>query len=215
MKNVSYVVACLCVLGLVEGARAQEAGQHWSIVGPKTLEPSANALEIAAGWPGLSVGYLRGVAPALNLGARVGFVYGIEGEIRSVVPGVKLQVLLKWRILEKDRLSFGLTFEPGPFFHALSGGSTLAGFSIPLGVRLGIAASSALTVAVLVDVPMWVQFGPGGELNVPVLSGVGLEYFVTSTLGLFFRTRLGPTIHTSYRLAEFTFEGSLGVAFKF
>jgi hypothetical protein len=207
----------LLAAGLAAGASAQQepTGQTWSAIGPRTVEPGANSVEVAAGWPGLSVGYSRGIAPGLNLGARVAFVYGVEGMIHYVEPGFKGQLLLKWRFLDRERVSLGLTFEPGPFFHAPAFGGTVAGFSLPLGLRLGIVASSALTVSVLVDLPMWVSFGPGSEFNVPVLSGVGVEYFVTSTLALFFRTQLGPTIHAASGYAELTFQASLGVAFKF
>jgi hypothetical protein len=207
----------LLAAGLAAGAASAQqepTGQTWSAIGPRTVEPGANSVEVAAGWPGLSVGYYRGIAPGLNLGARVAFVYGVEGMIHYVEPGFKGQLLLKWRFLDRERISLGLTFEPGPFFHAPYFGGTVAGFSLPLGLRLGIVASSALTVSVLVDAPMWVVFGPGGEFNVPVLSGVGVEYFVTSTLALFVRTRIGPTIRTVSRSAELTFEGSLGAAFK-
>jgi len=210
MKHLALLLALFA-----SAAGAEPLGQSWSIVGPKTIEPNGNVLEIAAGWPGLSAGYYRGVAPGLNLGARVGFVYGVEGMIHYVEPGFKAQVLLKWRLLEADRLSIGVTFEPGPFFHAPYFGGTVAGFSLPIGFRLGIAASSAINVAVLVDLPMWVSFGPGADFNVPVLTGVGLEYFVSSTLGLFFRARVGPTIRASSGTAELTFEGSLGVALRF
>jgi hypothetical protein len=203
------------LLASAAAAQPEPIGQTWSAIGPRTLEPGANSVELNAGWPGLSVGYYRGILPGLNLGARLAFVYGVEGMIRYVEPGFKGQLLLKWRFLDLERVSLGLTFEPGLFFHAPYFGGTVAGFSLPLGLRLGIVASSALAVSVLVDLPMWVSFGPGSEFNVPVLSGVGVEYFVTSTLALFLHTRIGPTIHAASGFAELTFDASLGVAFKF
>jgi hypothetical protein len=193
-------------------ASAQEVGQTWSVVGPRTIEPSANAFEFSAGWPAISVGFVHGVLPGFNLGARVSFAYGVEGLIRQVAPGFKLQATLKARFVDSERISFGLTFEPGPLFHAPYGGSTLIGFSLPIGLRLGIAASSAFCVALLFEVPLWIQFGPAGGVNVPLLSGLGLEYFVTSKLGIFVRTRIGPTVEP-YR-TELTFDGTIGVGLK-
>ncbi len=193
-------------------AAGQDFGQTWSVVGPRTLEPSANAFEFSAGWPAISVGFVHGVVPGLNLGARVGFAYGVEGLVRQVAPGFKLQATLKARFVDSERISFGLTFEPGPLFHAPYGVATLIGFSLPVGLRLGIAASSAFCVALLFEVPLWIQFGTAGGVNVPILSGVGLEYFVTSKVGLFVRTRVGPTIEP-YR-AELTFDGTIGVGLK-
>lgn len=221
MNRLLCVLTCLWALtSLAEDppttsvSHASSAGQTWSAVGARTVEPQANLIEVAAGFPGLSVSYLRGVAPGLNLGARVSFTYGVEGLVRDVIPGVKVQGLVKVRFIDSERVSFGLTFEPGPLFVTPYASQTRAGFALPIGLRLGVAASSAFGLALLVEVPLWIEFGPSGGFNVPILSGIGLEYFVTSKVALFFRTRMGPTIRP-WRLAEFTFDAALGVALKF
>lgn len=213
-------LALLVVLcGVV--ARAEDApvpvstGQAWSVVGPKTVAQNANALEGSVGWPGVSVGYLRGVAPKLNVGGRFGFVYGVEGLVRSqVTPGLKLQALIKVTLLEQGKISLGVTFEPGPVFHFYSF-STLVAFTLPVGLRLGIAASSALQLAILFDLPFWISFGNASSFNMPILTGVGLEYFVQSDLALFLRLRMGPTIYFRGGVAEFTLESVVGVGWKF
>ncbi len=187
--------------------------QSWSVVGPKTVASGSNVLEATLGFPAVSVGYLRGVAPNINLGARVGFTYGLEGLTRDIIPGFKAQALLKWQFFDEGKLSLGLTFEPGPFVSSQFSAARV-GFSIPVGLRLGIAASSALSVAVLLDLPMWVEFGRFGGFNLPILTGAGVEYFITSQFLGFFRARIGPTLRTN-RLAELTFEGSVGVGYRF
>jgi hypothetical protein len=209
----------ISVVALAQDASAEEApgsaGQSWSVVGPKTVAPNGNVLEGAVGWPGLSVGYLRGIAPKVNLGGRFGFVYGVEGLVRtSVVPGIKLQVLTKFTLLERGKISLGVTFEPGPVFH-FYGYTTLAAFTLPVGFRLGIAASSALQLAVLFDLPFWVSFGTGSSFNMPILTGVGVEYFLQSDLALFLRLRMGPTIYFRGYPAEFTLESVVGVGWRF
>jgi hypothetical protein len=191
------------------GARAE--GQAWSAVGPRTIAVHSSALEVEAGWPGVGVALLRGVSPGVNVGGRVSLLYGVEGLVRTVVPGLKAQGLLKLRFIDTDRLALGLTFEPGPFVLAPPKAPGRVGFALPVSLRLGVAASSAFTVAVLVEVPLWLEFGPAGGVNVPLLSGVGLEYFVTSQLAVFFRGRLGPTLRPS-GIAELTFDGGLGLA---
>lgn len=188
-------------------------GQQWSVVGPRTVAPGGNALELGAGWPGLSVGYLRGIASGLNLGARLSFDYGVEGLVRSVVPGFKLQAVVKARLVDAERLSLGLVFEPGPLFHFPSAASSRIGFALPVGLRFGIATSSALSLAVRLDAPMWVEFGPFGGFNLPILTGLGLEYFATSAIAIFARVQVGPTIRPS-GLAEFTLDAVLGVGFQ-
>ncbi len=190
------------------------AGQPWSAIGPKTVAPGGNVVEGSVGYPSISVSYLRGFSPGFNLGVRVGFVYGVEGMFRESAPGFKGQLLLKLRLLDAGRVSVGLTFEPGVFSYSsfLQGGRL--GVALPVGVRLGIAASSALSVAVLVEFPMWIEFGQFGGFNFPILTGGGAEYFITSQFAVFARARIGPTIRTN-RPAEVTFDASLGVGYRF
>ena len=39
---------------------------------------------------------------------------------------------------------------------------------------------------------MWVEFGLFGGFNLPILTGGGVEYFITSQLAAFVRARIGP-----------------------
>jgi hypothetical protein len=206
----------LSVVLAAGAAHAEDAvGQDWSAVGPKTISDGANAIEAAVGWPGLSVGYLRGMTERFSLGARFSFNYGVEGIVRyQVTPGLKLQVLAKISLLESGRVSLGVTFEPGPLFH-FYWTTTLVGFALPVGFRLGVAASSAVQLAILFDLPFWISFGAFASFNVPVLTGVGVEYFIQSNLALFLRLRMGPTIFARGLPAEFTLESVLGVGWRF
>lgn len=195
-------------------APREESGQDWSVIGAKTLAPGANLLEAFAGYPSISAGYLRGVASGVNVGARVGFVYGVEGMFRETGPGFKAQGLLKLRLLDSGRVSMAVTFEPGLLYHSSFLQGARVGLTFPIGFRLGIAASSAIAVAVVVDLPMWVEFGTFGGFNLPILTGGGVEYFITSQLAAFVRVRIGPTIRTR-RPAEVTFESSIGIGYRF
>lgn len=192
----------------------EESGQAWSALGPRTLAPGENALEAFAGYPSISAGYLRGVAAGINVGGRVGFVYGVEGMFREGAPGFKAQGLLKVRFLDSGKVSLGMTFEPGLLYHSSFLQGARVGLTFPVGFRLGIAASSAIAIAVLVDFPMWVEFGTFGGFNLPILTGGGVEYFVTSQFAVFARARIGPTIRTG-RPAEVTFESSIGIGYRF
>ncbi len=190
------------------------SGQRWSVVGARTAGANNNVLEGGLGWPGLSVGYLRGITSQFDLGVRGAFTYGQEGMVNFVMPGLKLNLLAKVRLLDTGKVALGFTFEPGPFFNTYNNGYTVVGFSIPVGVRLGIHPVSALGIGITFDLPFWVQFGAGGGFNVPILTGLGAEYFVDSSLLLFFKTRMGPTI-THYSVAYFTFDAQVGLGWKF
>lgn len=211
---------CVLVAGIARAgevkveAAPEAAGQTWSVVGPKTVAPGANVLEGSAGYPAISAGYLRGVSSGINLGARVGFVYGVEGMFRDAAPGVRVQGVFKLRLLDWGKVSLGLTFDPGVLSYSSFLQGARVGLTFPVGFRLGLAASSALSVAVLVEFPMWVEFGTFGGFNLPVLTGGGVEYFITSQLAAFFRARIGPTIRTG-RPAEVTFDAALGIGYRF
>ena len=213
----------LVSLWLAGAAWAEEAkvelvpettGQTWSVVGPRTVAPGSNVLEAWAGYPSISAGWLRGVSSGINVGARVGFVYGVEGMFRDSAPGLRVQGAFKLRLLDSGKVSLGLTFDPGVLYYASYLQGARWGLTFPVGFRLGIAASSALSVAVLVDVPMWVEFGTFGGFNLPILTGGGVEYFITSQLAVFVRARIGPTLRTG-RPAEVTFDAALGLGYRF
>lgn len=189
-------------------------GQRWSVVGALTAGEGGNVIEGGLGWPGLSGSFSHGVAKHFDLGVRISFNYGLEGLVTRVLPGAKLQGLVKFRVFEANALSFGITFEPGPLFAVDRFGNGLIGFALPLGFKFGVAVSSAITLGFSFDVPLWVQFGGGGGVNVPLLPGLGLEYFIKSELLVFFKTRMGPTVRPT-GLLELAFDAHLGIGYRF
>lgn len=189
-------------------------GQRWSVVGARTAGFGGNVIEAGLGWPGLSVSYTRGVLANFDLGARLTFNYGLEGLVTRVLPGAKLQGLVRFRVADSGPISFGFTFEPGPLFAVDRFGNSLIGFSVPFGAKLGVIVSSAITLGFTFDVPFWVEFGQGGGVNVPILPGLGLEYFLKSEFLAFFKTRMGPTLRPGGRI-ELAFDAHLGVGYRF
>lgn len=206
------VLLSLLVRAAASAEPSTEDGQSWSVVGGRTVGEQHGALEAWVGWPGVSVAYLRAVAPIFDAGVRASFLYGREGLVGAVLPGFKVQGLLKLQLLSAGALSVAATFEPGPFFNVEYGVADW-GFSLPLGLRVGVAASSALTLGVSFDLPVWVRFGPVAGINIPFMPGVGVEYFVKSDLLVFARARMGPTLRSG-RPAEFTLDAQLGVGWR-
>lgn len=200
------------------------SGQAWSVVGARTIGVDDNLVEAGVGYPGIHVSYLRGVLDKMNLGVRLSFNYGVEGVLSRIhawapiSPGLKVQGLFHYRLLEQGKVSMALRFEPGPLFH-FERGYTLVGFALPISFRVGIAAASAIGVGIGFDIPLWVQFSSPlssfSVLVVPILMGGGLEYFISSNLLVSFNLRMGPSIPTNGSNAAFTFEGKLGVGYRF
>lgn len=220
MRRAALALTCLASFAALaqdeakKPAEYEETGQTWSVVGARTIAPGGNLFTAEAGYPGVAVAYQRGILSGLNLGGRVGFMYGLDGLVRDVVPGLKVQALLKFRFYDSGRISLGVTFEPGFFIGDSYLQGTRGGLNLPVGFRLGIAASSALAIGIQIELPMWVEFGRFGGFNVPILSGGGAEYFITSNLVLFAKVRVGPIIRTG-RSTEAGFDASVGMGYRF
>lgn len=215
---------------------APSASARLSVVGGTTAPKDTTFAEVGVGWPGAHASILRGLDDKLMLGARFTFNFGVEGMVNGVVPGLKLQFLIHYKLWESNKFSLAVRFEPGPnlYFYTSasingcyfgSGGtvicgrntSAVVGLTLPVGLRFGIVASSAVAVGVSFDLPMWLQFGPTGSTTffLPILTGLGAEYFLQSNLLLAFSLKMGPTLTTGTGPAIFTFEGKLGGAYRF
>lgn len=218
----ALVLAALCCGG-VAGAQEIESseptirsGQGWSLSSGRTVGANANAFQVEMGWPGVCASFFHGVSGQLDLGGRLGFNYGFEGVIDTVVPGLKLQGLLRAQVYESGKLTLGLEFAPGPFFYFFTPrfGPTVTqvGLVVPVGLVLGITASSALNVSFGLELPMYVLFGNYQSFNLPILVGAGAEYFIDQNLLVSFNTRMGPTL-TGGRV-PFTLEALVGVGYR-
>ena len=86
--NAARFAACLALLSAP--ALAQEGGQGWSVLSGQALGTGANVFQAQAGYPGLSVGYLYGLNPNIDLGASFTLNYGLEGDVQASVVGNSL-----------------------------------------------------------------------------------------------------------------------------
>ncbi len=213
----SAVWAALALLtaaspGVGSGGTSTREGQAWSVVGGRLAGSGANVFELRAGWPGASVGYLHGLGPA-ELGARLGFTYATEGITSRLGPGGKFQALGRLRLVDGDVLSLALAFEPGLTVAADRFGLAGWGLALPLALRAGIAASSAFGVGLALEVPIWVNLSARG-VTLPLTAGVGVEYFLSSTLAAFAQVRMGPALRLDGGGAEFALDAVVGVALR-
>jgi len=202
----------LCFSMFIPGL-ANAQGQGWSVLSGETVGSGRTAFHGQVGWPGLSGTLLHGVNDKVDIGGRFTFNYGQEGIVSSVVPGLKLQGLMKFQ-LAQAKVNFGLMLEPGVFFY-FHRGDTDIGMTLPVKFLVGIPASSALMINAGMDIPFQVYFGQGSTAVIPILFGGGLEYFVDQSLGVTFNLRMGPSIVTRGGNVEFTLESLVGVAYRF
>jgi hypothetical protein len=231
------------VLGVLAFApcHALASGQEWSVVTGETVGEGATSVHVQAAWPGLSVSVLHGSNPGFDFGGVFTFNYNYEGDIRASYPGIKLQAYLKGTLLKNPRYNLGLWFAPGmvTYFlgqtfcmpvilgtHTVDGsfysasnicngvGGTQFGLAFPVGLVFGVSVAKNLNIALNMDLPLFVTFGDYGTLTVPILFGVGVEYFLERSTAVTFNFRTGPMIFTKYG-TDLTFQAMLGLSYKF
>jgi len=193
-------------------------GQSWSVVGSRTAGLNHNQLDATVGYPGVGITYKRGLLDTFDLGAHLSLDYGQYGQVRlPLYTGLGLQAVVKVKFLDTGKVNLGVRFTPGMAFVFPPFSTTQVSFLLPVELRLGIVASSALNVGVGFGLPMRIAFGVGSDRGflIPILIGAGAEYFVRSDLALLFDLRMGPTIYPSGRAAEFSFYGDFGVGWHF
>jgi hypothetical protein len=217
----SFLVGLVLTLAVPSVALAQRGGGvsassyyrsgGWSVITGRTVGANQNALDISAGWPGISIGFLHGASDRFDIGGSFTFNYGFEGDPSTIAPGIKPQLLMRLGFLDNGKVNLGMTIAPGPLFYFFGGGA-LVGITIPVGLNLGIAVADSLNLAVSFDMPLWVAFAGAAGVGVPILFGGGLEYFIDRSMALTFRLKLGPTVGTFG--TSFTFVSQVGLAIK-
>lgn len=188
-------------------------GQGWSVLSGQTVGDGQNAFTAEAGFPGIDIGYLHGITNRIDLGLKFTFNYSYEGLTNLFVPGTKLQANARFSLLDNGRLNLAVTFQPGVFTYFFQT-STNVGVAIPVGVVVGFPVTDAMTVHAGMDLPMFVTFGTGSSLTVPILFGGGLEYFLDRSMAVTLDIKMGPAVNTNTNRAQLDFQSLLGVALK-
>lgn len=222
MFRVNTKLACVLVL-FAAPVRAQiqasepvitGAGQGWSIYGGQTVGAGSNVIAGQLGWPGLSFTYLYGAARQLDFGVRLTAInYGFEG-LFDVRAGNKLQGVVRLSLLDLGRFALGLEFAPGPLIYWRGDGMQW-GLALPIKLQMGLGVGSAMILNFGVDFPMFVTFNFDPSLYLPILGGIGLEYFIDRRMAITFNLRMGPAIRTENNTTHFAMDAAIGASYKF
>lgn len=188
-----------------------------SVLAGNTLGTGKDVLHFQAGWPGISATLLHGLNERADVGGRFSFNYGYEG-LTTVVPGLKLQGIVRIELVDKPRYNLGLRFEPGLFVYFDNnrfGDDIAAGMTIPAALALGIPVKPDIMFNFGFEIPFFFVFNYS-QFVVPILFGAGLEYQLDNNLSLTFNTRFGPAIIATNggSDARFAFQTLIGLAFK-
>lgn len=169
-----------------------------SVLSGRTVGAGSTVLHGELGWPGLNLGLLHGLSSKLDVGGKLGLLYGYEGiTAMSGVPGMRLQGVLRLELLERSRLNLGLRFSPGMVFYFFPG-MAYTGITLPVELAMGLSLVPSLMLNFNLELPTLVMFGYYGGFVLPMRLGAGLEYAIDRTIGLTFSLRGGPSSVTGY-----------------
>ena len=193
-------------------AAAEVNEPAWTTSAARTAGAGANLIEAGAGWPGAHVSYSRGLGARFDLGARASLNYGYEGFLQTLT-GVKLQALLRLCFADNGTVSVALTVQPGVMLYFPR--SIVVGFTLPVGLIMGVAVSRSFELGFGLELPLWTRLGFGMGLIIPLLLGVGLEYRVTPSVSVWLRARGGPTFFSYGGDPAPTLDAKAGVGVRF
>lgn len=195
-------------------ASVRSGGEGLSLQAGRPLGNDNTSIFAQVGWPGISVGMLRGVTDQTDLGGRVAFNYGVEGIVTAVDLGFKAQGLLHVSLVNQGPFSLGFHFEPGVMSYFIQA-NTMVAVTLPVRMAVGFAFNPSLVGHFSTELPLYLTFGAGGGAVLPLLFGAGVEYFMNRSLGLSFLTRLGPSFDLRENgQTELAFEALLGVVYR-
>ncbi len=196
------------VLAAVAGSTAQ-----WSAISPQTAGKGSNLVVAGVGWPGVEVGYERGLSDRFDLGARVSYNYGYEA-LLTRLDGFRFQAVLRFLLAQGERVSLGLTMAPGALVYFPRGG-TVTGLTLPVLATLGVDIDRGVTLSFCAELPIWVRFGAGGGLIVPFLLGFGVETRLSPVVSIWVRGRGGPTFFSYGSRPVTTIDAKAGIGLHF
>ena len=217
MRTLQLVVLGCALTGTAHAqsrVSVRSGGEGLSLHAGRPLGDNTTAVFTQVGWPGISVGMLRGVTDQTDLGGTVAFNYGVEGIVTAVNLGFKAQGVLHVSLLNQGPVSLGFHFEPGVMTYFIQA-NTMVAATLPVRLVVGVPFTSSLVGHFSTELPLYLTFGAGGGAVIPLLFGAGVEYFMGKIFGLSFLTRLGPSFDLRENgQTDLAFEALVGVVYR-
>jgi len=190
MKNNLKLFALLTAL-----ATSGSAFADWSAVTGETVGEGNNVIHAQAGLPGISGRWFHGMSDKFDLGARFAFDYLYAGGFTGFgfAPGIRPAAILKFNLMQQDKFSMALRFEPGiDLFFA--GGFALFGIGLPVSLDMGIRVNDKVAIPIFAELPMSLNLTNVVIFNIPIKVGAGVEWKFAENMALTGRMAFGPVI---------------------
>lgn len=224
MSNRLAVLATVAVLASSQAMadEAPGAAVDWGVVSGRTVGSGSFVIHPEFGWPGLGSAFIYGAGSAFDVGGRFTFNYGHEGGGAgfgvAIVPQIKLNGLMKFKLLDRDKFSLALSTEPGVAFFFVGGVSGMQIY-FPVYMSFGIHPAPQVGIVLGADLPFNIGFlfqGGNPFFQLPMGFGPGVEFAIAPNLQLTFNLRFGPGIIAggAGSTAGFAFKTLMGIAIK-
>jgi hypothetical protein len=222
MRHTWIGVATLLALSVARPTPAATAAGSRSWTNGDMMGDGTGAFYGTVGFPGLSLGYMRGMSDTLDAGGRFSFNYGGEGSTAAPSLGLKLAGDVK--------LKAGLSLPFGTLTVRVLPGIGLyfpQGFNIfflqfPVEAALGFQVMPNLLGHVSVQVPVGFAFWSGlgvsfTSMQIPILAGGGVELKIDEALSVTGQLHMGPYVGIFFgglNGTSFALDAVIGVTYR-
>ncbi len=191
MKKILAPVLALAAFAVASEARA--AGGGWGLHSGDTVRSGDNMVYGEFGWPDVGLGIQHGMSDRVDLGFRLGIIYGGDYTTGTEV-GMDMRVPIRVSLTKGGKMSAYFHIDPGVKFNRFS--PVLFGMEVPVGLEVGVHLTPEATLQFGFDIPFNVNFTNFTYAAIPILFGFGFDYKVDDHISLGVNVRLGPDIRT-------------------
>lgn len=176
---------------LAGAGEAKAAGDGWGLHSGETMSKGSLMPFGEFGWPDVTLGVAYGITDKIDIGGRLGFVYGPFHNPGLIAFGMALSVPIRFSLVKGGGVSALIHVDPGLKFPAFS--PVGFGIQFPVGAEVGIHVADHATLQVGLDLPMHVNFVNGAYFNIVPMAGPGFEYHIGG-LAIGLNTRFGASV---------------------
>lgn len=199
------------MLAVLFALLAAAPADRWSLYGGETVAPGEDIFAGEVGWPSTSLGWTHGLTDTTDAGVRFDVLYAFETTTDTHF-GLGLRVPVRGIAVRTRRVSLLVRADPG--FKVYPGNGTPWGFAMPLSATLGFALDPEVRLAVGLDLPVTLLFGPTAQIVIGTQFGLGIDWFLDPRLIFGVNTRVGPIFSTDANRSRFGLVTQIGIAYR-
>jgi hypothetical protein len=177
---------------------------HFAVLTGETVEAGKNLWSAEAGFPGVTLGWVRGGTDRFDAGLKLDLNYAVRSTT-DLRAGAQLRIPLRYLFYRNKALSVQATAELGVDLYSgacavgtvapLCGDAPLA-FNVGFGAVGGYQVSPTLRVALAAELPVHFNLRPDTYLVSGLLFGPAVEILLAKDWSVGFSARFGPQVQS-------------------